>query len=58
MRYLGTHFSITLGGVRLRVRIDLDEVEETEERRPAAGTPQHGSEGDRRFPHHVRSRGA
>ena len=37
MRYLGTNFSLTLGGLRIRVRIDLDDGEELEERRPAAG---------------------
>jgi hypothetical protein len=25
MRYFGTVFSLTLGGIRLRIRIDLDE---------------------------------
>jgi hypothetical protein len=59
MRYLGTGFSLTIGGLRLRIRVDLDEVDDGEERRPAAGTPSdhdHGTE--HRFPHHVRSRRA
>ena len=28
MRYLGTHFSLTIGGLRLRVRIDLDDADD------------------------------
>ena len=58
MRYLGTAFSLTLGGVRLRIRIDLDEVEEGEEQRTVAGTSQHEHDPNRRTPHHVRARGA
>ena len=59
MRYLGTGFSLTIGGLRLRIRIDLDEVDDGEERRPLAGTPPgYDNPSEHRFPHHVRSQRA
>ena len=60
MRYLGTHFSLTIGGMRLRVRIDLDDAEEDEKGDGARseGTAQHVDVRHRAVPHHLRSRRA
>jgi hypothetical protein len=59
MRYFGTHFSLTLAGLRLRVRIDLDDSEpEPQDVQPPEGTPQHVDVHVRPIPHHVRSRRA
>jgi len=59
MRYLGTHFSLTIGGLRLRVRIDLDDIEpEPQDVRHDEGTPEHADIRRRVVPHHLRSRRA
>ena len=58
MKYLGTGFSLIVGGVRLRMRIELEDAPDTEPVREDAasvvGTPQHGHH--RQPPHHVRPR--
>ena len=57
MRYFGTHFSLTLAGLRLRVNIDLDEPEdEPEDAAREEGTRAHGDAQQRIIPHHLRSR--
>jgi len=57
MRYFGTHFSLTLAGLRLRVNIDLDEPEdEAEDVRRDEGSRPHGDAQQRIIPHHLRSR--
>ena len=59
MRYLGTHFSLTIGGMRLRVRIDLDDAEDEKgDGGRNEGTAQHVDVRHRVVPHHIRSRGA
>ena len=59
MRYLGTHFSLTLAGMRLRVRIDLDDADlEPQDVPPPEGTPEHVDVHVRPVPHHIRSRRA
>ena len=65
MRYLGTGFTITLGGLRFRVRVDLDEMPEESEYRTmsedapaAAGRCEHDLGTTGRPPHHLRSRRA
>jgi hypothetical protein len=58
MRYLGTHFSLTIGGMRLRVRIDLDDADDEKgETAPNPANRENGTSSDRRVPHHLRSRG-
>ena len=64
MRYLGTGFSLTLGGMRLRLSLDLDDAPDgddllqagREDERTVAGTSQHGQHTDQRSAHHLRSR--
>jgi len=57
MRYLGSNFSLTLAGLRLRVRIDLDDVEmEPQDVRRDEGTPEHVDAKRKVIPHHLRSR--
>ena len=56
MRYFGTHFSLTLGGMRLRVRIDLDEPrDEFEDAQREEGRRPNGDVQHRIIPHHLRS---
>lgn len=56
MQFFGTHFSLTLAGLRLRVRIELDEVEaEPEDVRRDEGTRPH-ADVQQRIPHHLRTR--
>ena len=65
MRYLGTGFSLTLGGMRLRLSLDLDDAPDgddlcaagREDERIVAGTSQHGTHRDQRPAHHLRSHG-
>ena len=65
MRYLGTGFSITIGGMRLRLQIDLDDAPDHEpdghdargEPHTAAGSFEHDFGGERP-PHHLRPRRA
>lgn len=64
MRYLGTGFSLTLGGMRLRLSLDLDDAPDgddllpagREDERTVAGTSQHGPHPEHRSAHHLRSR--
>lgn len=57
MRYFGTRFSLTLGGLRLRVNIDLDEPrDESEDAAREEGSRPHGDDERRIIPHHLRSR--
>ena len=60
MRFLGTNLSLTIGGMRLRVRIDLDDGEDDEKGDDgrSEGTAQHVDVHRRVVPHHLRSRGA
>ena len=57
MRYFGTHFSLTLAGLRLRVNIDLDEPDDEPEDVPRdEGNRPHGDIRHANIPHHLRSR--
>lgn len=56
MRYLGSNFSLTLAGMRLRIRIDLDDAElESQDVRRDEGTPEHVDVKQRVVPHHLRT---
>jgi len=58
MRYFGTNFSLTLVGLRFRVRIELDDVDDAPQDAPRdEGTRPHGDVRNRNIPHHLRSRG-
>jgi len=59
MRYLGSNFSLTIAGMRLRIRIDLDDAEmEPQDVRRDEGTPEHVDVKRKVVPHHLRSRRA
>jgi hypothetical protein len=55
MRYLGSNFSLTIAGMRLRIRIDLDDVPESQDVRRDEGTPEHVDVKRRVVPHHLRT---
>lgn len=56
MRYLGSNFSLTIAGMRLRIRIDLDDVDvESQDVRRDEGTPEHVDVKRKVVPHHLRS---
>ena len=56
MRYLGSNFSLTIAGLRLRVRIDLDDVDvESQDVRRDEGTREHVDVKRKVVPHHLRS---
>lgn len=66
MRYLGTGFTLTLGGMRLRLSLDLDDAPDhddlssfgREDESNLAGTSQHGTRlREQRPAHHLRSHG-
>jgi len=59
MRYLGSNISLTIAGLRLRIRIDLDDVDiEPQDVRRDEGTPEHVDARRKVVPHHLRSRRA
>jgi hypothetical protein len=56
MRYFGTHFNLTLAGLRLRVRVDLDDArDEPEDVRCDEGSRPNGDVRYANIPHHLRS---
>ena len=59
MRYLGSNFSLAIAGLRLRIRIDLDDVDVEPQDVPRdEGTPEHVDVKHKVVPHHLRSRRA